>query len=165
MTDEKKAEVKRDSRIEEAIKSGDTGLIVSQGEAQPGERIIVTFYLANNPGIIAMSGIVFYDENYITLENVQLGDDFKGILDFDHSENLKSGCELLWSGEKIEEDQICDGIILELEFSVQKDLQGEKIPITFVPDKEGVCDNNLSTINLLVDNGWINVLKKNKTNE
>ena len=54
---------------------------------------------------------------------------------------------------------------MELEFSVQKDLQGEKIPITFVPDKEGVCDNNLSTINLLVDNGWINVLKKNKTNE
>ena len=60
---------------------------------------------------------------------------------------------------------MCDGIILELEFSVQKDLQGEKIPITFVPDKEGVCDNNLSTVNLLVDNGWINVLKKNKTNE
>lgn len=142
------------------MKDGDVALIVSQEQTTPGNRVVVTFYLANNPGLLAMSGIVFYDESCITLENVQLGDDFKGILDFDYPKSLKSGCELLWSSEKIEKNQICDGVILKLEFSVQKNLQEEKIPITFVPDKEGVCDNNLSPINLLVNNGWINVLKK-----
>lgn len=160
LTDKKKEEIKKDERIENALKHGDTTLIISQEKAKLGEHIVVTFYLVNNPGLIAMSGVVFYDEESVILDNIQIGDDFNGKLDFDHSKEMKSGCELLWSNEKIEKNQINDGILLKLEFTTKKIRKGEKIPITFVPDKEGVCDNNLTPINLVIESGGITIEKE-----
>lgn len=157
LTESKKEKIKKDTRIENALKQGDTTLIISQEKAKFGEPTVVTFYLVNNPGLIAMSGVLFYDEESVILDNIQIGDDFKGKLDFDHSKEMKSGCELLWSNEKIEKNQINDGILLKLEFSSKKSSKEETIPITFVPDKEGVCDNNLSPVNLIVESGGITI--------
>lgn len=158
ITDEKKEVVKNDERVKQAEKNGDVSLIVSNEKAQAGERVCVMFYLANNPGILGMSGTLSYDEESISLEKIEMGDDFKNVLELTNSENLSTGCRILLSGEEISSEQTFDGIILKLEFLVHKSTNEMKTPVTFVPDQEGVYDNKLLPISLLVENGYITIL-------
>lgn len=148
----------QDERIEQAVKNKSPALIVSNEEAKPNEHVIVAIYLANNPGVLGMSGTLSYDENVVTLEKVENGEAFKSIMELNTSKELGSGCRFLLSGEDVSPSQVEDGIILNLEFSINKNASQMKTPITLVLDQDGTYDKDLSLLDLSVENGYISII-------
>ena len=72
---------------------------------------------------------------------------------------MESGCVFLWDGEKIDSNQIQDGEILNLEFKVLKSAPVGKTQVLLVSDEGGIVNNNLESLELNIENGFINVVQ------
>ena len=106
-----------------------------------------------------MSLTLSFDESVLKLVNAEEGTAFDGILDMNHSKTLENGCVFLWDGENLTEDQIQDGEILNLEFEVLEDAPEGKTQIVLMGDEDGTVDQNLETVNPVIENGFITVAK------
>ena len=111
--------------------------------------------LINNPGILGLNFSLSYDDKKIELEKVQQGEAFEHVLSMTQSKTLKNGCKFMWTGEEVKKDQIKDGPILYMKFKVKKGVKNTKTPIVLVMNKKGIYDNNLNTIKLKIQNGYI----------
>lgn len=120
-----------------------------------GEQITVDVAIANNPGILGMSMSITYDESVINLIDVENGPAFKDVLEMTHSENLKSGCQFLWDGEDVSENQIQDGAILKLKFEIVDTAPTGKTPVVITLDIDGAVDNTLKVIDLSAQKGFV----------
>lgn len=147
--------VSRDERIEEAEESGDTALLVADMEASSGDTVTVPVTLVNNPGILGMSLTLSYDESIMTLKRVENGEAFSGVLNMSSSKNLENGCKFLWDGISVSDEQIKDGVVLNLEFEVNGSAENEKTPIVITADVDGIVDNDLNPIEITIDNGYL----------
>lgn len=146
-----------DQRIEQAKKSGDPTLIVSNSDIDTasGDTVMVSVTLVNNPGILGMSLSVSYDENIMTLKRVENGEAFSGILNMSSSKNLESGCRFLWDGASVSDEQVKDGVVLNLEFEIADSAESEKSPIIITSDVDGIVDNDLTPVEMIIDNGYL----------
>lgn len=145
-------------RIEDAIKDGHPRIVVSTAEAKRGDTVMITTNLVNNPGVLGMALTLFYEESALELISVQNGENFLDVLTMNHSKELNSGCVFLWDGEEILMEQIKDGAVLKLEFKVLEDAPAGKQPITIICNEDGTVDNNLQTIDIGVQNGYIKIM-------
>lgn len=146
-----------DQRIEQAKKSGDPTLIVSNSsiDTASGDTVPVSVTLVNNPGILGMSLAISYDENVMTLKRVENGEAFSGILNMSSSKNLESGCRFLWDGVSVSDEQVKDGVVLNLEFEIADSAENEKSPIIITSDVDGIVDNDLTPVEMIIDNGYL----------
>lgn len=166
---EQKEKVEQEEKAQERIKTENTekierasgnkipSIVLSNAQAKPGEKVNVSVSVVNNPGILGMSLTLSFDESVLKLVNAEEGTAFDGILDMNHSKTLENGCVFLWDGENLTEDQIQDGEILNLEFEVLEDAPKGKTQIVLMGDEDGTVDQNLETVNPVIENGFITV--------
>lgn len=147
---------KEDARVQNALESGAPTLVVSNEKVKPGESIVVNIYLVNNPGILGMTVTLSYDEDKVILKDVKNGDVFENVLELSKPEKLISGCNFMWSGEHISQEQVSDGLIMRLAFEAKKNIK-DRTPIILLADQNGIYDNDLSAIKLEVENGMIEI--------
>ena len=148
---------RNNERIEQANQNGTPGIVVSSAKAKPGDTVDIGVSLVHNPGILGMSFTLSYDENVLKLVKAENGKAVSEVLNMSKSNDLGNGCIFLWDGEKIEEDQIQDGEILNLEFQVLRSAPAGKSPLKLTSDEGGVVDNNLKIVSLTIDDGFISV--------
>lgn len=147
--DEKENEINKSPKI-----------TVNSVTAKPGETVQISAEVKNNPGILGMTLTASYNETYCTLESVESGDAFDGVLDFVSSKTLNSGVRFVWDGIDITENQIKDGTVLVMNFRINDDAPECKIPITLQCYEGDAVDRNLKTIPLQIESGSI-IVKTN----
>ena len=148
-----------DEKIENAKKNVVPSIVVSSAEVKQGDTVKISASIVNNPGVLGMSLTLSYDESVMKLVSAENGNAVKDVLDMNHSKTMESGCVFLWDGEKIDSNQIQDGEILNLEFKVLKLASVGKSQVLLVPDEGGIVNNNLESLELNIENGFVNVVQ------
>ena len=144
-------------RIDRAKESTKPTLIAADAEAVRGENVTVMVSLVNNPGILGCSLTLSYDEKVVELEDIQRGDALDEAFELLLSEDLASGCSLMWDAIDISEEEIQDGEILKLIFHVKEDAPYGKSPVVMICDTEGTVNRDISVVDLETENGYITV--------
>ncbi len=130
---------------------------VNDIEAKPGESVQVKASIKNNPGILGMTLIAYYDESYCTLESVESGDALNSVLDMTPSKTLGSGARFVWDGIDISDDQIKDGDVLLMKFRIKDNVPDIRIPITLKCYDSDAFDRDLNEVPLQTEDGSITV--------
>lgn len=146
---------KKNASVKKAKKTKVPTLIVMDEKIDKKGTCVAEVCLINNPGILGLTFSLSYDDKKIQLEKVQQGEAFEHVLSMTQSKTLKNGCKFMWTGEEVKKDQIKDGPILYMKFKVKKGVKNIKTPIVLVMNKKGIYDNNLNTIKLKIQNGYI----------
>lgn len=123
-------------------KAGDTGVVV---------EVVVK----NNPGILGMTLTVDYDEDALTLKDATNGIALDGVLDLTKASVLKSGCNFVWDGVDLSDNQIKDGNVLTLKFDVSDSADKKAYPIKISYNNGDIIDADLNVITLEIENGQI----------
>jgi len=144
-------------RIDRAKESTKPTLLAADVEASRGENVTVMVRLENNPGILGCSLTLSYDEKAVELEDIQRGDALDEAFELFLSEDLASGCSLMWDAIDISEEEIQDGEILKLIFHVKEDAPYGKSPVVMICDTEGTVNRDISVVDLETENGYITV--------
>lgn len=145
-------DTKEDNKV-----NNNPAIVVNNVDAKKGENVQVSAIINNNPGILGMTLIAYYDETYCTLESVDIGDAFAGILDLTTSKTLNSGVKFVWDGIDIADDQIKDGTVVLMNFHVADNAPEGKIPITLKCYDGDAVDKNLVNVPLQIESGSITV--------
>ena len=123
-----------------------------------GENITVPVEIYNNPGILGMVLQLEYDEEAMTLVNVENGDAISDVLDLTTSKELNSGVKFVWDGLEIHPNQVKDGTILMLEFKLSDNaVLGKRYPLSFEFKPGEIIDNDLQTIDITVNQGFVEI--------
>ena len=123
-------------------------------EAKEGDEVLVSVYVKNNPGIIGALLSINYDEEVLTLNEAKVGDAFS-LLKITTPGEYKSGCSFLWNAANITDEDIKDGTILNLYFTVRENTDSGKYGIALNCKKENIVDKDLNTIEPKIKNGAI----------
>ena len=148
-----------DEKIENAKKNEVPSIVISSAEAKQGDTVKISASIVNNPGVLGISLTLSYDESVMKLVSAENGNAVKDVLDMNHSKTMESGCVFLWDGEKIDSNQIEDGEILNFEFKVLKSAPVGKTQVLLVADEGGIVNNDLESLELNIDNGFVNVVQ------
>ncbi|MBQ7572875.1 MAG: S-layer homology domain-containing protein [Clostridia bacterium] len=132
-------------------------ITVGKAEAKAGDNVDIEVKIDNNPGVLGMALAVEYDMDNLTLENAINGEAFSNVLDFTSSKTLISGTRFLWDGIELNPQDIKNGTILTLRFHISDTAKEGKYPITVAYRAGDIVDNNLSNIDLNIENGGITV--------
>ncbi len=123
--------------------------------ASPDTDVTMTLTIENNPGISGAEIIVSFDER-LTLVNAEAGDAFSSLTYVEPS-YYRNPTIFMWDSEKINDEDIKDGIILELTFHTPKDVEGEfSVVITYEPGN--IFDKDLNPMELTTVNGCITAI-------
>lgn len=145
------------NRIEQAVQNGFPVIVVSNEKAKPGDKVVVTATLVNNPGVLGTSVTLSYDNSVMTLISAKNGEAFSDVLTMSHSKKLESGCVFLWDGENLTDDEIVDGTILTLEFQISESAPSGKAPILLINAEDSTVDRDLQSVELVSENGFITI--------
>lgn len=144
------------SRSSQAASQGTMAgmLSVDSADAHPGDNdVVVNVSVKNNPGILGLDFSVSYDEGALSLIGADNGAAVKDVLSMTRSRSLASGCHFAWDGVSIAPEQVSDGSILTLHFSVSSDAQPGAYAV--VLRSVSALDNNLGEIVLAVEDGGV----------
>lgn len=132
-------------------------ITVNSVSAKPGEIVEVNIDVSNNPGILGMTLTAYFDENTLTLQSVKNGEAFKDVLDITPSNTLKSGSRFMWDGIEVKGEDIRNGTILTMKFTVNPDSASGRYPITLKYADGDIVDNNLVPIVATIEDGYITI--------
>lgn len=132
-------------------------LTVSSITAVPGNVVQIAVSIHNNPGIVAMLLNLEFDNSAMTLTKAVSGNAVKDVLTFTKSRTLESGSKFLWDGQEIAAEDIKDGEVLILTFSVNENAAAGKYPIKISYQNGDIVDNELSPVSLDIINGNIEI--------
>lgn len=130
---------------------------INDVSAKAGDEIQVSITLKNNPGILGMALSAYYDETNLTLQSVENGEAFKDVLELTTSQILASGSRFLWDGIDISENNIKDGTVLIMNFTINNGAQAGKYPITLKYSDGDIVDKNLTSVSPQIENGYITI--------
>ena len=132
-------------------------LKVSSTTAEPGAtKVTVTVSLENNPGFLTMALEMAFDSDVLTLTKVSNGEGFTDY-NFTGSRDKVSGCMATWLSADLPEE-ISDGGIMTLQFTVADNANSGRYPITIsCPDDGSTLDGNKNEITLADAVGYITV--------
>ena len=130
--------------------------IVDNVTAAKGGTVGVAVNIRDNPGILGMTLTLSYDSSKLTLTNAVSGSAVNDVLSFTKPGRFTSPCNFTWDGIELSSEQIKDGEILVLTFSVANNASGN-YPITISYEEDSVISANLKPINVAVINGSITV--------
>ena len=116
---------------------------VSSVECEPGETIVISILLDNNPGFVSMSLSVTYDTSALTLTFCEYTDLIGGSV---HSTNYTSPYTLTWENDLLTSNITKTGVIAYLTFLVSKDAEEQAYFINVSIPTDGVLDANGNTV-------------------
>ena len=123
-----------------------------------GNEVVVDISLKNNPGILAMTLKLTYNEELATLVSIERGDCLSAQT-FTPPKELKNGINLPWDAEYIEEEDISDGVMLKLHFKVSdKATSKDTIELGVSYDIGAIIDNDFNTLKPEIVNGKIKII-------
>lgn len=133
--------------------NGECIIKVEDAQAVPGGTAKVKVVVKNNPGILGTTLKLEFDDSFLTLTGVANGDAFS-VLNFTKPKKLASGSNFVWYGEDIEDDEITDGEILVLTFTVSDEAEfGESYFVKVSYIEGDIFDKGLTPVNPTVENG------------
>jgi len=133
-------------------------IIVDTIEASAGDKgVKVKASIKNNPGILGAVFSVYYDEDALTLTGVTSESAFSPALTFTKANVLKSGCNLVWDGMEISEENIKDGTIVSFDFDIEDGAEPGNYQVVLSYTNGDVIDKDLRPISIEIKNGSINV--------
>lgn len=120
-------------------------------------NISINLKIKNNPGVLGMTVSIYYDENSLSLKNVKNGDAVDNILTLTAGNVLKSGCNFVWDGQELTKNDIKDGSLLEMDFSLVPGASKGKHPIKVICEPDDAVDGNLEPIKFEIVDGQITI--------
>ena len=134
-----------------------TTVTVESVNAVPGSNVEVNINVKNNPGIFAANFTVTYDKG-LTLINSKSGDAFSA-LSMTKPENYNSPCKFGWDALEIADEDIKDGTILTLTFSVDKGVSANsKLNVKLSYQNGNIIDSDLNDIPVTINNGSVTII-------
>lgn len=134
-----------------------TTVTVESVNAVPGSNVEVNINVKNNPGILAANFTVTYDKG-LTLINSKSGDAFSA-LSMTKPENYNSPCKFGWDALEIADEDIKDGTILTLTFSVDKGVSANsKFNVKLSYQNGNIIDSDLNDIPVTINNGSVTII-------
>ena len=134
-------------------------LRVCEATCKAGDSVRMKISIENNPGVLGVVFSVYFDETVLTIKSVENGNAFDGILTMTKPQNLVSGSCFVWDGQELNSSDIKDGTVLEIEFTVDKNAAEGRYPITVGCDRDDAVDGELSPIEFVILNNYIEVKK------
>lgn len=147
-------------RLEKIKQTEAATLVVENVLAQGKESVEVRVFAVNNPGIVGMTMILSYDEDVLSLKSAKNGSEFRKVLSLSRSKDMNNGCVFLWTGKTLTEEQIFDGVLMTMEFEIKDGEKNIKTPIRLLPEVGGTYDNDLNEVELVIDNGYVTVIRE-----
>lgn len=134
-----------------------TTVTVESVNAVPGSNVEVKINVKNNPGILAANFTVTYDKG-LTLIDSKSGDAFSA-LSMTKPENYNSPCKFGWDALEIADEDIKDGTILTLTFSVDKGVSANsKLNVKLSYQNGNIIDSDLNDIPVTINNGSVTII-------
>lgn len=134
-----------------------TTVTVESVNAVPGSNVEVNINVKNNPGILAANFTVAYDKG-LTLIDSKSGDAFSA-LSMTKPENYNSPCKFGWDALEIADEDIKDGTILTLTFSVDKGVSANsKLNVKLSYQNGNIIDSDLNDIPVTINNGSVTII-------
>lgn len=132
-------------------------LSVSSANATAGAtKVTLTVSLQNNPGFLTMALKTTFDSDALTLTKVTTGMDYLDY-SFTGPKNKVSGCTAAWFASDIPEE-IIDGDIMTLQFTVNSDVAPGKYPVTIsCPNDGSTVDGNKMEFNMSDAVGYVTI--------
>lgn len=131
--------------------AGDPTLTVGTVDGYRGEEVVVPIVVSNNPGIAAASLSVTFDTENLSLEKVEAGPDFPGM--------IQNSAKIVWLTSS--SDVAANSAILNLTFKVLDTTADGTYPITIAIDQNGGATNmNEDSIAFATVDGAIKVAEK-----
>lgn len=145
-----------DVNATETDASSGTVISVESKNVTFGEEVSVDVSIQNNPGILGATLEFTYDES-LTLTSAVTGDAF-AHLTMTKPGKFESPCRFVWDGQDCNEEDIKDGVILTLTFSVAEDAMiGTPLMISVAAPNGDICDNELKPIEVTTVDGSVTV--------
>ena len=123
--------------------------------ASPDSDVTMTVTIENNPGISGAEIIVSFDER-LTLVSAEAGEAFSALT-YVAPSYYRNPTIFMWDSEKINDEDIKDGIILELTFHTPAGVEGE-FPVTITYESGNIFDKDLNPMELTTVNGCITAI-------
>lgn len=121
-----------------------------------GAEFTVDISVKDNPGILGAGLKINYDSK-LTLKKVESGDAFSSLV-MTKPGKLQSPYQLVWDGVELSAEDITDGIILQMTFSVSDNVKaGEVFKFEVSSEKGEFVDTNLDPVDVEVFGGEIRV--------
>ena len=121
-----------------------------------GDTITVAINVKNNPGILAMTLSLAYDESVMELVSATNGEALS-TLTMTPSKTLSSGCKFAWDGVKITEEDIIDGEILVLTFAISESAVSGSYDIVVSYTEGDIYDNDINPLSFEIENGTVTI--------
>lgn len=135
-------------------------IYINDVTATPGEKNIeIPILIKNNPGILGMTLSVSYNENVMSMKSAINGEAVSDVLILTHGKMLGSGCRFIWDGLEISPENVKNGAILLMKFSISDNALSGSYPIVVTYDNGDIVDNKLVVISPVVSNGHIAITK------
>lgn len=132
-------------------------ITVESVNAVPGSNVEVDINVKNNPGIMAANFTVTYDEG-LTLVDSKSGEAF-GALSMTTPESYNSPCKFAWDALDLADDDIKDGTILTLTFSVDESVSANsKLNVKLSYQNGNIIDSDLNDIPVTINNGSVTII-------
>ena len=123
----------------------------------PGATVDVALTIENNPGVLGATLTITYDEG-LTLIGASNGEAFSPLV-LTKPGKFTSPCNFIWDGQDIEAEDIKDGKILVLQFTIPEDAKaGTKYNVRASYEEDGIVDFNLKPVAADIVNGYVEVV-------
>ena len=125
--------------------------------AAPGQTVQIAVTVEDNPGILGGRLSIAFDRG-LTLVDAAAGDAFS-MLTMTKPGLFTSPCQFVWDGEKLEEGDIRDGVILTLTFEVSAEaVSGTTQGIYVTHREDDFFDGDLNKLTLNTVDGGVTVI-------
>ncbi len=129
-------------------------IAVGKANSSAGETVTVKAYLYNNPGIVALTMFLDFDDSALELIEIARGTALSEMTCLlPEGAAVKKGCNLSWDAEKVLPEDATNGIILEFTFKVKNTVSAGNYDVSFV--LHDVKDNDLKDIDLDIISGSV----------
>ena len=135
------------------------GTTVSVGNASggPGSEVEVVVSVSGNPGILGATFQVSYDAG-LTLTKAASGEAFSSLT-MTKPGSLASPCRFTWDGVEIASEDIKDGPVLVLTFTIAEDAEsGAEYGVSVTGDAGAVLDADVNPIDVTYEAGKVSVI-------
>lgn len=141
----------------EMVSTTDPAISVGSVNASAGDTSVkVVISVRNNPGILGMVLKLNYDSNVMTLKDASNGSAL-GALTLTKPGKFVNGCNFVWDGQELTEDDIQDGEVLVLTFDIQQSAAKGTYPISISYTEGDIFDGDMNDLNMILNAGAITI--------
>jgi len=129
-------------------------IMASDAEGSPGGDVDITISLKNNPGIVSMTLTVTYDDNVMTLSEVNDTGLFPGQM---HTTKRKSPYTLTWENDTSRTDYTVNGTVVTLSFKISDTARSGDYPIVIGVPLDGIYNYDVDNVDFALINGNVRI--------